>query len=88
MCDALIYDTVDDHLLRHQPFREAHRAHAENARRAGFLVMAAAFRGGMRAPSTTRARPAGIIRGLKRAAWKSPTARGFALSPLRHRRYR
>jgi uncharacterized protein len=40
---ALIYETVDGYLERRQPFRAAHLAHAERARREGRLLLAGAY---------------------------------------------
>jgi uncharacterized protein YciI len=40
---VLQYETVPDHLERRQPFRAAHLALAQEAHRAGLLVLAGAF---------------------------------------------
>ena len=43
MLFALLYDVVPDYVARRQPFRAEHLALAEEARRAGTLVLAGAF---------------------------------------------
>jgi uncharacterized protein YciI len=40
---VLVYETVEDYVERRRPFRAEHLALAEEARRAGHLVMAGAF---------------------------------------------
>src|SRR5262245_682743 len=40
---ALLYEPVDDYLVRRQPFRAEHLALAESAHRDGRLILAGAF---------------------------------------------